>query len=223
MNNKRILHPHTVVINQLQKQKAKQLRQEALNWLATRFPEAFDNRVRIRPLKIGIIQDLLQYAEEAEQAGISKAKLREAVNIFTRRLDYLICLKAREMRIDLEGKPVAEVNKEDAEKAASKLKKRLEKTTMQAVKKASETSCPSEEKSFDYPLNAKSKSRTYMGQDNIYKTDRYPMQPHHQAYVDKYIEVKPKSTPAIIIKPKASKLSYAPIALLKEKLTLSKK
>lgn len=68
------------------------------------------------------MSDILQHAEKAEQVGISKSKLREAVVLFTRRLDYLACLKAREVRIDLHGNPVAEVTEEEAEHASMKIK-----------------------------------------------------------------------------------------------------
>lgn len=121
------LHPRTAAINKAQKLQSKKIRNEALAWLATTFPQAFDNSVKIRPLKIGIMEDVLESAEKAAQCGISKSKLREAVVLFTRRLDYLICLKAREMRIDLNGNPVDLVSEEEAEKAAIKIKKRIEK------------------------------------------------------------------------------------------------
>ncbi len=129
---KQVLHPRTAVINQKQKNQSKRARLEALRWLAQRFPLAFDNTKRIAPLSIGIMSDLLAYADEALQAGISKSKLREAVVVYTRRLDYLACLKAREMRVDLNGQAVEMVTEEDAESAAIKIKKRIEKTARNA-------------------------------------------------------------------------------------------
>lgn len=47
--------------------------------------------------------------------------------LFTRRLDYLACLKLREMRIDLQGNDVGEVSAEEAEYAAAKIKNVLKK------------------------------------------------------------------------------------------------
>ncbi|KTD34087.1 ProQ [Legionella nautarum] len=128
------LHPRTAVINKAQKNKSKKARNEALSWLASAFPQIFDNSLRIRPLKTGIMQDILAYSEQALEAGISKSKLREAVVLFTRRIDYLTCLKAREMRIDLQGNPVEMVTEEEAEKAALKIKKRVEKSARNARK-----------------------------------------------------------------------------------------
>lgn len=130
------LHPRTAALNQKQKNASKRSRLLALHWLASTFPQAFDNSVKIRPLKIGIIDDILAFTEKTSFNEISNAKLREAVALFTRRVDYLSCLKAREMRIDLEGEPVNLVTEEEAEKAASKLKKRIEKSIRNARKAA---------------------------------------------------------------------------------------
>ena len=131
MRRRHELHPCTVVINKAQKLKSKKAKQMALLWLGSKFPKVFDTSLSIQPLKIGIIEDILPYADEA---GISRSKLREAIVIFTRRLDYLACLKAREWRIDLEGNPVALVTEEEAEKAALKIKKRIEKGIQNARK-----------------------------------------------------------------------------------------
>ncbi len=131
------LHPRTAAINQKQKNLSKKARQDALIWLAKTFPKAFDNTVSIQPLNLGIMDDILAYADQAAIAGISKSKLREAVVVFTRRLDYLACLKAREMRIDLNGNPVALVSEEEADHAAAKIKKRIEKAIKMTRKNAS--------------------------------------------------------------------------------------
>lgn len=131
------LHPRTAIINSKQKNLSKLARQDALNWLAKQFPNAFDNTHRIQPLKIGILNDILMHAPEAEKAGISKSKLREAVAVFTRRIDYLACLKTCEMRVDLNGKPTTEVSKEEAERAALKIKRRIEKSAKNARAMAS--------------------------------------------------------------------------------------
>lgn len=128
------LHPHTAVINRAQKIHSKKTRLEALQWLSMKFPKAFDNSLKIQPLKIGIMTDILSYSEEAQRAGFSKSKLREAVVVFTRRIDYLTCLKARNQRIDLEGNPVALVTEEEALKATHKIKKRIEKSMRNARK-----------------------------------------------------------------------------------------
>lgn len=133
---KQDLHPRTALINKKQKNQSKKVRLEALSWLASIFPQAFDNTVRIQPLSVGIMADILVHADKAAAAGISNSKLREAVVLFTRRIDYLTCLKAREMRIDLDGNPVAQVTEEEAALAAAKIKKRVEKSAKNARKNA---------------------------------------------------------------------------------------
>lgn len=47
---------------------------------------------------------------------------------FTRRLDYLACLKSPGFRINLEGEAVEPISEEDRQKAALKIKKRIEKS-----------------------------------------------------------------------------------------------
>lgn len=131
---KQELHPRTEIINKKQKNKAKMARNEALLWLAMKFPQVFDNSVHIQPLKSGIMSDILAHADEAALAGISKSKLREAVVIFTRRIDYLTCIKAREMRVDLDGNLVAQVTEDEANNAAVKIRKRVEKCSKNARK-----------------------------------------------------------------------------------------
>ncbi len=131
---KQELHPRTAIINQKQKNRSKKARVEALGWLAATFPRAFDNTVTIQPLSLGIMADILAYADKASEAGISNSKLREAVVLFARRIDYLTCLKAREMRIDLDGNPMSQVTEEEAALAAAKIKKRVEKSAKNARK-----------------------------------------------------------------------------------------
>lgn len=131
---KQELHPRTAMINQKQKNLSKKARGEALSWLAATFPHAFDNTIAIQPLSLGIMADILAHADKAAEVGISNSKLREAVVLFARRIDYLTCLKAREMRIDLNGNPVSQVTEEEAALAAAKIKKRVEKSAKNARK-----------------------------------------------------------------------------------------
>lgn len=131
---KQVLHPRTAAINQKQKSKSKHDKLNALRWLQITFPQVFDNRTKIRPLHVGIMQDILAYADDAAVHGISKSKLREAVVLFTRRLDYLACLKAREMRIDLFGNPTVMVSDDEAEQAALKMRSRVEKSIKNSKK-----------------------------------------------------------------------------------------
>lgn len=196
------LHPLTVIVNKIQKHTAKSARNQALMWLAEQFPLAFDNSQRIRPLKLGIMQDILQLADMAAAAGISKSKLREAVVIFTRRIDYLTCIKAKEMRINLYGEDVSRVTEEEAENAVIKIKKRIEKNIKNSRKL-----------NFDTPSSpaAKPQYSSIATEDVVLAGDRgHPAIRHSMKQAP--VTVKHRSRP---FDPEA-------VARLKEKLGLSR-
>lgn len=209
---KQELHPRTAVINKTQKNKSKKARIDALQWLALNFPNAFDNSMRIRPLKNGIMADILLHADKALAAGISKSKLREAVVLFTRRLDYLICLKACEKRIDLNGSEVDAVNEEEANHAATKVKKRIEKGIRNARKTLAEKTAVQSVNSYHSKINQQSHSID----------DTLPIYPP-RAYTPPAAPTSQNRTAAVIVKHKTTK-QYDPdaVARLKEKLGLSR-
>ncbi len=207
--SKQNLHPLTEKINKKQKAIAKQSRSIALHWLAKTFPHAFDDTVSIHPLKLGIMHDILTHEETNKAIGISKTKLREAVILFTRRIDYLTCLKAREMRIDLNGNPTVRVSEEEAEQAAAKIKKQIEKNTklsrLNSVSLETTTVKSTPQSTAQFTLDP-------IPYPNDMNNDR------------RYAMAQPatKTTP-VIVKHKATK-AYDPdaVARLKEKLGLSR-
>lgn len=214
---KQELHPRTAVINKTQKNQSKRARTEALLWLAANFPAAFDNSLRIRPLKNGIMEDILLHADKAAEAGISKSKLREAVVVFTRRLDYLACLKLREMRVDLQGNEVTAVSAEEAEHAAAKIKKRVEKSVRNARKvlvEKTNNQFGSSQLPPSYPVKA-------AGQANA--TDDYLPTYPVRSYAAQNTITQPTRAAAVVVKHKTTR-QYDPdaVARLKEKLGLSR-
>ncbi|AWN73020.1 ProQ/FINO family protein [Legionella anisa] len=214
------LHPRTAVINKAQKNKSKKARTDALLWLAANFPAAFDNSLRIQPLKVGIMDDILLYADKAEEVGISKSKLREAVVLFTRRLDYLACLKLREMRVDLHGNEVGAVSEEEAEHAAVKIKKRVEKSVRNARKVQTEKT-PTQSNSNQQSSSFQAK---IMSQAPTTGEDHFPTYPARSPmYNTLNAPVQPAKTTAVVVKHKTAK-QYDPdvVARLKEKLGLSR-
>lgn len=221
---KQELHPRTVVINKTQKNKSKKARTDALRWLATNFPTAFDNSVRIRPLKTGIMDDILLHADKALEAGISKSKLREAVVLFTRRLDYLACLKLREMRVDLQGNDFAEVSAEEAEHAAAKIKKRVEKSVRNARKIMAEKSAThysANHQPASYQPKSGSSSNN-SSQSSSASDDYLPTYPA-RSYGAQNAPAQPVRSAAVVVKHKTTR-QYDPdaVARLKEKLGLSR-
>lgn len=205
------LHPRTAVLNKTQKNKSKKARNEALLWLAATFPQVFDNTLRIRPLKIGIMDDILAYADKAIEFGISKSKLREAVVLFTRRIDYLTCLKAREMRVDLEGNPVSMVTEDEAEKAATKIRKRVEKSARNARKLL--------------PIKGQAQNGTKPGNHLSSQSQELITNfPERAPAFSVQNAPAPIARPAVVVKHKTSR-QFDPdaVARLKEKLGLSRK
>ncbi len=207
--SKQALHPLTEKINKKQKAKAKQLRTDALNWLAKTFPKAFDDSTSIHPLKTGIMDDILAHVDAAAALGISKTKLREAVIIFTRKIDYLTCLKAREMRIDLDGNPTVLVTEEEAAQAAEKIKKHIDKCAKIAKQNALEQSTPA--------AKLISSSNVQLTQDSAtYSSDL--------DYDHRFAATQtPARAASVVIKHKTNK-AFDPeaVARLKEKLGLSR-
>jgi ProP effector len=213
---KQELHPRTAVINQKQKNLSKKARLEALSWLAVTFPHAFDNKVRIRPLSVGIMADILAHADKALAAGISVSKLRQAVVLFTRRIDYLICLKSREMRIDLEGNPVVAVTEAEAAVAAAKIKKRVEKSAKSAKKSLATPSPRIKRPSADYHHTTLTAPIT---------TEFVPYYPERApAFSVQNSLGQPVRATSVTVKHKQTR-AYDPdaVARLKEKLGLSRK
>lgn len=217
---KQELHPRTAVVNKTQKNRSKKERNDALLWLAAQFPAAFDNSLCIRPLKTGIMDDILLHAENAATAGISKSKLREAVVVFTRRLDYLACLKLREQRVDLQGNEVGVVSEEEAEHAAAKIKKRVEKGVRNARKILAEKTAAqfgSSQQTSSYQPKTTSPSSS-AGTDDYLPT--YPV----RSYASQNAPAQPaRPAASVIVKHKTTR-QYDPdaVARLKEKLGLSR-
>ncbi|WP_133128581.1 ProQ/FinO family protein [Legionella nagasakiensis] len=207
------LHPRTAMINKKQKNQSKHLRFEALRWLAAMFPKAFDNTLQIRPLKLGVMNDILLHADEAAAVGISKGKLREAVVVFTRRIDYLASLKARETRIDLQGHSVGQVTEEEAERAAIKIKKIVEKSVKNARKNLnSKSSVPSHSNVANPP-------------NDVSGLELMPSYSERSSAFTAQQGLLPSTKSASIMVKHKSSRQYDPeaVARLKEKLGLSRK
>jgi ProP effector len=125
------LHPVTQEVNRHQIEQSNKARIDALAWLSETFPEAFNTEKRVRPLKKGIMEDIFAYLEEHPSALPSKSKLREAVVMFTRRMEYLVCLKCRNDRIDLQGNFSEGVTEEEATFATNKIQEHIRRSMTQ--------------------------------------------------------------------------------------------
>jgi ProP effector len=98
---------------------------EIIIHLAEKFPACFSLEGAVKPLKIGIFQELA--TELAEDELVSKTRLRQALRHYTSSWRYLKSIKAGSFRIDLTGKDAEEIDEAQAEYALKTLKESQEK------------------------------------------------------------------------------------------------
>lgn len=98
---------------------------DIIAYLTEKFPECFSIKGPVKPLKIGIFQDLAEKLKDDET--VSKTRLRQALRHYTSSWRYLKVIKAGTFRVDVDGKDVAEIDAEQAAYAAKTLKESQEK------------------------------------------------------------------------------------------------
>ena len=104
---------------------AKKEKLNTIDWLAEHFPTAFlKNAKQVKPLKIGIFDDIIDFYERLDSPPFSKKKLREALNYYSASPAYLKCQKANIARIDLFGNEVDIVTEEQAKYAHQRYEQR---------------------------------------------------------------------------------------------------
>jgi|GEM_PF-1165555 len=98
---------------------------KTIDWLAEHFPAAFFKKgVQIKPLKIGIFDDIIDFYERLETPPFSKKVLREALNYYSASPAYLKCQKANTARVDLFGNEVDVVTDEQEKYAHQRYQQR---------------------------------------------------------------------------------------------------
>lgn len=98
---------------------------KTIDWLAEHFPAAFFVKAKhVKPLKIGIFDDIIDFYERLESPPFSKKLLREALNYYSGSSAYLSCQKANSSRVDLYGNEVDVVTEEQAKYAHQRFKQR---------------------------------------------------------------------------------------------------
>ena len=105
------------VVNKAPKAKSKNraANMAALQQLMEAYPKTFD-RKNVRPLKIGIQEDLI--ADEK----VAKNKIKRALASYVRSLNYFRSLREGVERIDIAGEASGTVTKEESDHAKQKLK-----------------------------------------------------------------------------------------------------
>lgn len=98
---------------------------KTIEWLTEHFPAAFFVKAKhVKPLKIGIFDDIIDFYERLESPPFSKKLLREALNYYSGSPAYLSCQKANSSRVDLYGNEVDVVTEEQAKYAHQRFQQR---------------------------------------------------------------------------------------------------
>lgn len=98
---------------------------EIITYLTEKFPECFSVKGPVKPLKVGIFQDLSEKLSDDET--VSKTRLRQALRHYTSSWRYLKAIKVGAFRVDIDGNNVAEIDEEQANYASKTLKESQEK------------------------------------------------------------------------------------------------
>ncbi|PKG84157.1 RNA chaperone ProQ [Colwellia sp. 75C3] len=98
---------------------------DIIAYLTEKFPECFSIKGPVKPLKIGIFQDLAEKLNDDET--VSKTRLRQALRHYTSSWRYLKVIKVGTSRVDVDGKDVAQIDEEQAAYASKTLKESQEK------------------------------------------------------------------------------------------------
>lgn len=104
----------------------------AIAKLQRRFPLAFPRNPAPKvPLKIGIFEDLVPYAQDL---SLSEAELRETIRTWCRGTRYWACLIEGASRVDLAGNEAGHVRPDDAKRAQQLQARRAPQARFQPAK-----------------------------------------------------------------------------------------
>jgi len=98
---------------------------DIIAYLTEKFPECFSVKGQVKPLKVGIFQDLSEKLTDDET--VSKTRLRQALRHYTSSWRYLKAIKVGAYRVDIDGKDVSKIDEEQANYASKTLKESQEK------------------------------------------------------------------------------------------------
>lgn len=107
---------------------AKKEKLQIIDWLIEHFPGAFFKKGnQIKPLKIGIFDDIIEFYERLDTPPFSKKALREALSYYSASPIYLSCQIADAARVDIYGNEVDVVTADQAKYAHQKFQDRYAK------------------------------------------------------------------------------------------------
>lgn len=98
---------------------------KTIDWFIEHFPAAFFKKgTHVKPLKIGIFDDIIDFYERLEAPPFSKKSIREALNYYSASKAYLMAQKTGTARVDLFGNEVDVVTAEQAKYAYQRYQER---------------------------------------------------------------------------------------------------
>lgn len=107
---------------------------QIIDWLIEHFPAAFFKKGnQIKPLKIGIFDDIIDFYERLDSPPFSKKSLREALSYYSASPAYLNCQKPDAARVDIYGNEVDVVTPDQAKYAHQRYTERYMKKNTPAA------------------------------------------------------------------------------------------
>lgn len=117
---------------------AKKDKLQIIDWLVEHFPCAFFKKGnQVKPLQIGIFDEIIDFYERLDTPPFSKKALREALSYYSSSPAYLNCQKPNTARVDLYGNEVDVVNEEQAKYAHQRYQQRYVDKKNQGLKQDS--------------------------------------------------------------------------------------
>ncbi|WP_370569072.1 ProQ/FINO family protein [Legionella sp. PL877] len=124
------------IIMNRQAESAKKDKLQIIDWLVEHFPGAFFKKgSQVKPLQIGIFDEIIDFYERLDTPPFSKKALREALSYYSASPAYLNCQKPNVARVDLFGNEVDIVTEEQAKYAHQRYQQRYVEKKLKALSK----------------------------------------------------------------------------------------
>ncbi len=105
-------------MNATERSLAKHAKIKVIDWLIEQFPAAFFKKNKhIKPLKVGILEDIFDFHHQLETPPFSKKAIRSALTYYCTSPAYLNAQKPNTARLDLFGNEIDLVTTEQAKYA----------------------------------------------------------------------------------------------------------
>lgn len=98
---------------------------EIIDWLIDNFPSSFAKKGKnVKPLKIGIYEEIIDFCARLDVAPFSHKKIRDALNYYSSSPAYLKSQQEGIARVDIYGNEIDIVTKEQAKYSFNRYQQR---------------------------------------------------------------------------------------------------